>query len=279
MAEGPALVRPRTLFGQPLDGEVLPKIAENCRKLKRIILINQKWLTDDVLYELLINNIHVKIFDIRGSKKITYNGLRPLTEFCKELISISIVDMPMSNEFLRTLHWIELKKAEFSHATGFNAKSVDLFIRKHPKLECIDLQETGVDVKRILRTIAKTCPNLFFLDVDGCENVSEGAIRNVAQKCSQIKYIVAWVHHQPTVLLLKNRGIKMERDWMEMGEYPFMLVEYVTETDILRFPDTYNAGPIYPESEKLWDGKPTLDMVGYDFDMYLYYNYVKDFDY
>uniref|UniRef100_A0A1L8DB82 Uncharacterized protein n=1 Tax=Nyssomyia neivai TaxID=330878 RepID=A0A1L8DB82_9DIPT len=179
---------------------VIKFLANACRRLHRLYLLDIWWMKDDTLLPLLNNNPCLEVVDFLGCADITEKGLHPLSVQCKNLKSLMIEGSSCSDQFLDTitLHNNHLVEVNLSCQLDLSPESVNAFFEKQPHLKTILLlgmkrgKPRGINFKTILGTIGDVCKDLENLDIrrNLMNDVGDQDVLNIARKCLKIRYLL-----------------------------------------------------------------------------------------
>ncbi|XP_055711117.1 uncharacterized protein LOC129806499 [Phlebotomus papatasi] len=202
-------------------------IAQKCKMLREIHLINLFWLTDDLLLELLNNNTELEVLILHWCFEITTRGLHPLAVKCKKLHTLHIADVRVCDGFLQTLniHNNHLEDICLSLYSLSEETLQDFFKMQHHLKKICMFNFVYVDMLEkhsfILNTIANYCKDLEYLDILDTGWVNDEAVLNVARNCPKITNLIVDLDKlsNNTIEYLKSKKIDTDSENLSYVEY------------------------------------------------------------
>uniref|UniRef100_A0A1B0GGS1 F-box/LRR-repeat protein 15-like leucin rich repeat domain-containing protein n=1 Tax=Lutzomyia longipalpis TaxID=7200 RepID=A0A1B0GGS1_LUTLO len=111
--------------------EVLPALhvlAESCKNIQKIHLIDIWWMKDELLQRFLANNTNLEVIDLLGCGDITEKGFQAISKDCPKLKSLMVENTRFSNAGLDAfrLHNNNLIEVNFSQC-NFSTTCLNAF--------------------------------------------------------------------------------------------------------------------------------------------------------
>jgi hypothetical protein len=135
--------------------------------------------------ELKTSNAH-KIF-----MKIIHGEQKPI--YCLNVTHLEIPYYYLSDEKFESIAGLfpNIVHLDFAFSAGFSDKTLNRIAKSYPNLEYLNLEGCGdgLITDKGLYAIANSCHKLEYLNISRCKEFSEIAIWNVIHSCSRIQQL------------------------------------------------------------------------------------------
>ncbi|CAO3675722.1 unnamed protein product [Rhizopus stolonifer] len=168
------------------------KIAQHCKKLKRIRFTNRKSITDRSILALTRHCPSIIELDATHCS-ITNESLQSALTHFQELRELKLNNCIHLNDhgFLHSsvTQYHQLRLLDLSGVVQITDQTVHWITTVAPKLRSLVLNKCENITDRSVQSIARLGKHLHFIHLGSCKNITDYAILTLAKQCSRIRYI------------------------------------------------------------------------------------------
>eukprot|EP01032_Pedospumella_encystans_P014508 gene14508-16654_t len=176
-----------------LSKKAVQNFFSKCNSLEALCVDECTWLADDILHAVAKHHPHLFELTISDAPLITDEGAAHLASCCPDLGHFDLKDCAMlCGSFLQELGRCDVFALTLTECPKIREEPLLAFIAERGEDLCHLFVTKNVHITdKTLKALARFCPQLDELSVDGCQNIGEAGFSALIPVCQQLTYLSA----------------------------------------------------------------------------------------
>ncbi|XP_015872002.2 uncharacterized protein LOC107409080 [Ziziphus jujuba] len=174
-----------------ISDELLYSIAEACLPLNKLVLSHCQNYTFSGISSLLCKHQSLQYLDLELANFLTDEYMLELSKFLQRItyLNLSLCHQLTNSTFFNLTRNCPLLNEFKMVGTNLGAEDFTTSFVVNPRVKSLNLARNSSLDNDTISMFASSCPNLKFLDLSCCFNITEEGISEVLKRCSEIRYL------------------------------------------------------------------------------------------
>ncbi|XP_015786213.1 F-box/LRR-repeat protein 15-like [Tetranychus urticae] len=191
-------------------------LSANCYNLRILNLYKCKWISNDLLQNIIEQNPHLTHLNISCCLSVNNNCLQRLAINCKGLKSIQLKECCWTNAIAvahLALNCPLLEEVDLTSCWEITDDSAIALVIRCPNLRRLSLSNIYGITDSVLMNVAAQSKNLEYLNISGCWHITDYGVRLIGENCKKLERLEVFGCSEVTersLAFLRLRGVKID---------------------------------------------------------------------
>lgn len=174
-----------------ISDELLYAMAEACLPLNKLILSHCQNYTFSGISCLLCKHRSLQYLDLELANFLTDECMFELSKFLQRItyLNLSLCNGLTNSTFFNLTRNCPLLNEFKMIGTNLGAQDLTTSFAVNPRVKSLNLARNSCLDNDTISMFVASCPNLKFLDLSYCLNITEEGISEILKRCSEIRYL------------------------------------------------------------------------------------------